>query len=250
MASSVPITGYLYTVWGDEHCEEVEAAVASLRIADTEAHVTVVSDRHIEGFDEVVVRNDIRKGFAGKVDCLSNEYYAFTCYLDSDTYVCPDSNIRELFELLGWYDLCMAFGPGEVDVVQTGLTPYNTGVMLFGPDTDALFKKFAEHYNDPVMGPALLEGHPAGAVGTDQPAMALAIRDTNTRVHVLQNSWNAMHRFNISLMGRVKIIHGPPVDDYVFLQRAMNWGGGELGRGGRNGQRCWNGTKHDNNIKW
>ena len=245
MASSIPITGYLYTAYGDAYVQAAVAAVSSLRKHDPTAHVTLVTDRHVhedpatltssvrgqEGsgtlryhnvvkaaFDRVVVK-EARGGFAGKVDFLSNEYYGFTCYLDTDTYVCADP--RPIFDLLEHFDICLVPDPAEVDIVQPGLTPYNTGVMFFGPGTDKLFTTYKAYYNDELTLMEHLKGHPARNDKTDQPSFMMAIRDTEVRVHALPNVWNARYGFNQGLMGEVKIIHGTATD-YKLIQTAMN----------------------------
>jgi len=240
------LNGYLYTAWGDVHVQEAVRSVATLRKHDLTAHVTLVTDRPVhedpstltcmtkgkEGsgtlryhnvvkaaFDRVVVKDNIRPGFAGKVDCLSNEYYPFTFYLDTDTYICEDPS--PLFNLLNYFDLCAVLDPAEVDVCMPGLTPYNTGVMLFGPSTDNLFDAFRAYYNDEVKLNEHLKNHPAREVKTDQPSFMMAIRGTGVKVHSLPAVWNARYGFNLSLMGKVKIIHGNPTN-FEQLEWAMN----------------------------
>lgn len=254
MASSVPIIGYLYTAYGDVHIGEAVVSVKSLRRHDPTAHVTLVTDRPVhedtasllkittrgkEGkgtlrihneikaaFDSVVVK-EARGGFAGKVDLLGNEYYGFTCYLDTDTHVCADP--RPIFDLLYYFDICLVPDPAEVDIVQPGLTPYNTGVMFFGPRTDKLFRVYKRYYNDEPTLMEHLQGHPAKHNRTDQPSFMMAIRDTNVKVHSLPNVWNARVGFNQNLNGKVKIIHGASTD-FDKLEQEMNW---------ITGNRCW-----------
>jgi hypothetical protein len=241
MASSLPLKGYLYTAWGDVHVKEAVESVAQLRKHDLTAHVTLVTNRPVyenpagpgaagtlryhnvvkDAFDRVVVKDNIRRGFAGKVDCLSNEYYSSTFYLDTDTHVCADPS--PLFDLLDSFDLCAVIDPAEVDIEMPGLTPYNTGVMLFGPHTDELFKKFKEYYNDEAKLAAVLKGHPAERCKTDQPSFMQAIKATDTKVHSLPNVWNARYRFSTSFVGPVKIIHGPPPQiGWDALEQMMN----------------------------
>lgn len=268
MASSVPVNGYLYTAWGDIHVSEAVFSVDRLRRFDPTAHVTLVTDRPVyedpatltstekgkEGagtlryhnvvktaFDRVIVRDDIRSGFAGKVDCLSNEYYTNTFYLDTDTYVCAD--LSPLFNLLDYFDLCACLDPAEVDIEMAGLTPYNTGVMLFGPRTGPLFETFRRYYNDAAKLAATLKGHPAERCKTDQPSFVLAIRDTPIKVHCLPNIWNARYRFNTSFVGAVKIIHGPaPKIGWPALEQMMN-DHRAMGKNENDTNRPWKGVK-------
>lgn len=235
MPVSNPYNGYLYIAYGDDHVKEARIAVARLREVDSKAHVTLVADREVDGFDRVVVKSDIPSGFSGKAHCLSNEYYVNTLFLDTDTYMCEDPSA--LFDLLSYFDLCAVLDPAEMDVGMPGLTPYNSGVMLFGPRTTGLFSTLRWYYHNEGALQAAIKEHPAciRRMKPDQPPLMLAIRDTKVRVHSLPSIWNARYRFEISLMDKVKIIHGP-VTDYKALEIAMN-------EGPRN--RCWEGKRWD-----
>ncbi len=226
---SNPFKGYLYIAYGEDHIKEAIISVSTLRAVDSTAHVTLVADREVEGFDKVVVKDIIRNGFEGKAQCLSNEYYTNTFFLDADTHVCEDPSA--LFDLLSYFDLCAVLDPAEIDTYMPGLTPYNSGVMLFGSRTEELFSTFRRYYQNEDILQAAIKGHPAGVrrMKPDQPPLMLAIRDTKIRVHSLPSIWNARYRFNISLMGKVKIIHGPATD-FEALEAAMNKG---------RVNRCW-----------
>lgn len=235
--SNLPLNGYLYIAYGDEHIKEARIAVDRLRVVDSKAHVTLVADRFVEGFDRVVVKSNIPGDLSGKAHCLSNEYYTNTFFLDTDTYICEDPSA--LFDLLDYFDLCAVLDPAEIDVYMPGLTPYNSGVMLFGPKTTELFSRLRWYYkdeNDKLLQDSL-KGFPASIrrLKMDQPPLMLSIRDTKVRVHSLPSIWNARYRFNISLMGKVKIIHGPvTVAGFKALEIAMN-------KGPVN--RCWDSAK-------
>ena len=232
---SNPLKGYLYIAYGDEHVKEARISVATLRAVDPTAHVTLVADRLVDGFDQVIVKPSFKSGFEGKAQYLSNEYYINTFFLDADTHICEDPSA--LFDLLAYFDLCAVLDPAEMDVYMLGLTPYNSGVMLFGPRTEELFTTLRWYYQNEEILHATIKAHPAGIrrMKPDQPPLMLAIRDTKVRVHSLPSIWNARYRFNISLMGKVKIIHGPATD-FKALEIAMN-------TGPRN--RCWEAKKWD-----
>ncbi len=220
MASSVPVNGYLYTAYGELHVAEAVASVACLREVDSTAHVTLVSDRYVDGFDKVEVKGDIKPGFAGKVQCITNEHYTTTLYLDSDTYVCEDPS--GLFELSYWFDVCAAPDPAEIEIDGVaGLVACNTGVVLYGQATDRFLAKWKELYFDELELTSVLKGHPAEKQRTDQPSFLQALMQTDTKFHSLPNVWNARYRFNTSLMGSVKIIHGNTTD-YESVRTEMN----------------------------
>lgn len=233
MASSIPKIGYLYTAYGATHIQEAIHSLDSLRAVDSKAHVTLVSDRYVQGFDELVIKNDIPGGFAGKVNCISNEYYTITFYLDTDTYICSDPS--GLFELGLYFDVSIMLDPAEVEIDGiAGYTAYNTGVMVLGSNTTELLKRWRYHYNNDKLLAELLKGHPAEKVKTDQPSFLTALTDAGVTIHSLPSIWNARYRFNISLMGKVKIIHGNTTD-FVALEKKMNE---------TTGNRCWEGIKH------
>lgn len=222
MASSIPVNGYLYTAYGDEHIEEALVSVASLRKADSTAHVSLVSDRDVEGFDQVYIASNIKPGLAGKVQTISTEFYSrATLYLDSDTYVCEDPS--GLFELVNWFDVCAVPDPAEVEILkQSGLVSYNTGVVLLSKKRTTKFmdnwKRF--YFNNQEL-LKVLEGHPARKSRTDQPSFLQALMHTDVKFHALPDVWNARYRFNISLMGSVKIIHGKSTD-FEKVREEMN----------------------------
>ena len=233
--------GYLYCAWGTYYTKLAAASVRSLRKADPTAHVTLVTRTDTkelradeELWDRLVIKPDIRSGLAGKVDCLSNEYYENTLYLDSDTYICEDPS--ELFDLLGYFDLCVVGGCGAVDTTMLGLTPYNTGVTLLGPGTTELLKTFRAYYNDEEKRMETNKTHRRPRCNPTEPSFTLAIRDTDVRVHVLSNEWNALYRFDNCFSYDVKIIHGPPTD-FEAMRERMNY---------RDGQRIWRSTKRKN----
>lgn len=220
MASSIPLEGYLYTAYGELHIAEAIVSVERLRVVDPRAHVTLVSDRHVEGFDVVEVRNDIKLGFAGKVQLITNKHYINTLYLDSDTYICESP--RGLFDLCEWFDVCAAPDPAETEIEGVaGLVACNTGVVLLACRTDKFLAKWKEMYFDEEELTKVLKGHPAERCRTDQPSFLQALMRTDTKFHSLPNIWNARYRFNTSLMGSVKIIHGNTTD-FEVVRAEMN----------------------------
>lgn len=231
MAPSIPECGYLYIAYGDQHVKEALNSVKSLRGVDSNAHVTIITDRRIDGFDRVIQKESFRGGFAGKVDNLTTDCYNKTLYIDTDTYFCEDCS--GLFDLGNDFDICAVLDPAETELHQPGLTSYNTGVLLYSWRAFGTFKLFKQYYNDKEFLKETLKGHPASKCKTDQPSFTLAIRDTNINVHPLPDIWNARYRFNISLMGSVKIIHGPEID-YEALKKKMNY---------RFGNRVWEGLR-------
>jgi hypothetical protein len=216
------MNGYLYIAYGEEHIMEALASLASLRKVTPSAHVTLVSNRRVDGFDRLIIKDSFRPKFAGKVDNLSEQYYDKTMYVDTDTYFCEDCS--PLFELLDRYDLCAMPDPAEV-ILSSGFTYYNTGVLVYRKSslTAVLFDLFKYYYNDDKLMKEVLKDHPAGRFRTDQPAFSMAERDVPVlKTYSLPSIYNVRYRFSISLNGSVKIIHGPSTD-FKKLQDRMNY---------------------------
>lgn len=216
------MNGYLYIAYGEEHVNEAKASLQSLRQVDKSAHVTIITTKLVPGFDQVIIRKSFRPGFSGKVDNLTNKIYNKTLFVDTDTYFCE--NCSGLFDLLNHYDVCVMPDPGEPALDHTGFTSYNTGVVLFrqNDNVSKFIELFQKYYNDDALMEKVLKNHPAGKFRTDQPAFSLATRDSNVKLYPLSSIWNARYRFNINLMGSVKLIHGPATN-YEKLRTLMNY---------------------------
>ena len=216
MAPSLPINGYLYIAFGDEHRGEAINSVNRLRQVSPNAHVSVITETRIHGFDNIIIQPQ-NLGLKGKVAAL-DAIYEHTFFVDTDTYFVDDCS--ELFQLLFHFDLCAMLDPAETEL-QPGLQNFNTGVLLL--KQSALMTRcldlFRKYYSSKYE--ALLANHPGKRVGSDQPFFTAAVRDSEVRVCPLSSSYNCRYRFAISLMGRVKLIHGN-YTDFDDLQKTLN----------------------------
>lgn len=225
----MPEQGYLYIVCGDrKYFDEAIVSAESLKERDPEAHLTLVSDRNLEGehcFDNVIVdREDAEGGHVGWKRGLlfktkhiyASSPYQKTFFVDSDTYF--TENCGCLFDVLDYYDVSLAHGTNDRTVVNVrgkavdAVTPYNTGVILFRKNqhTERHFADWHACYEKN------LKKHPH-----DQPAFVEALSTSHCKVYILQNNWNARFIYPEKYAGRVMILHGRH-NNFPALARRIN----------------------------
>ena len=207
-----PSQGYVYIVKGEKFIKEAENSARSLKGADHNAHITVISDIDFESdvIDTVEIREPSfksdkwRQSLLYKVENLSMFPYDRTFYVDADTYFVEDCS--ELFSLLEYYDICMAHSPNddEVPVIEgerlEGYYPYNTGVFLYrnSKANRRLFSRWRNIFADNI-----------DTYTTDQVALMEALLTSESKVYVLQNIYNARTPLYLGLMKKhVKVVHG------------------------------------------
>lgn len=223
--------GYLYTAYGKVHIQEAFKSLASLRAVEPDAHVTLVTtgnaNRNYDWtqFSRVITSPHLYAQYlGGKVERMYS-FYDKTVYLDTDTHICEP--LQPLFDYLDWYDLAVAPDPGEVEV--EGIVAPNNGVIAFvaNPNVEFFLSLYREYY----FKKDLWKDHPGRKQRTDQPAFALAMRDSDVRMLSIPQNWNARYRFSCQLhSGPVRIIHGLDTD-FTKIQEAMN---------AKLEHRCWN----------
>lgn len=208
--------GYLYVAYGQKHVAEAIKSVATLRAVEPHADVTLVTRHcsakelsHLKNFDHVE-EQPLSGKLGGKVEGITNKfYYDNTIYLDTDTYICRP--LERLFDLLEPYDLVVCPDPGEIPLANESLDacpPPNTGV--FGYTNYPVVREFFDVWREYYSERELWRGRPGEKQHNDQPAFALAMRDSNIRSIWAPQNWNFRYRFSSQLhAGHVKIIHGP-----------------------------------------
>ena len=222
-----PEEGYMYIVCGArKYLEEAAVSVRSLKRYDPKAHVTIVTDASpakgddlLDDFDHIVVdMNDApseitwNQGLLFKVRHLyASSPYERSFFVDSDTYFI--ANCRCLFKLLDYYDLSLTHGTNDRSIVSVsdsvieGLTPYNTGVILFRK-SDVVQELFEYWHSCYVR---QLDHLPQ-----DQPAFMEALSLSKCKTYVLQNNWNARFIYPEKYAGKVMLLHGRHSDlDYI-----------------------------------
>jgi hypothetical protein len=209
--------GFVYIAGGaQKYVEEATISAHSLKQVQPDAHVTLITDRDLSAapFDAIVVQqgnfSDWKSGLAFKVDCMYRcSPYDHTLYLDTDTYFYE--NCQPLFELLRYFDICMANAPSVRDVPYldevpfTICQPYNTGVIAFRKNTtnEALFRNWSTQYHSNLEREQIRP-----TKRSDQAAFMEALLLSQSRVYSLRDIWNARITKCLTLRDLVKIVHG------------------------------------------
>jgi len=232
--------GYLYVAAGDpKYIQEAEISATSLKSVDPSAHITLITDRQVDGtlFDTTVVRPVTfatwRAGLAYRTKHIYEDSpYERTLYIDTDTYFYE--SCRALFGLLDYFDLCMAAAPADMNEPLidgkplTACFPYNAGVIAFKKNdrNQSLFRSWHESYEK-----KLREGN-VRPKESDQPSFMEAWVHSDSRIYVLPSIWNARLLTYVFLNGSVKIAHHrvKHKEDFAKFGKRLNE---------NTGLRCW-----------
>jgi hypothetical protein len=223
--------GYLYVAAGaQKYIDEATISARSLKAVVQAAHVTLISDREFQSdvFDKIVVRtggdfSNYRAALAYRVDHVyESSPYEKTFAVDTDTFFYE--SCEPLFDLLEYFDLCMASAPGDMHVPcvdgkrLVAYTPYNCGAIAFVKNVrnEQLFHAWRDIYRE-----KLESGELERTKGTDQTSFMEALLHSPSRVYVMANIWNARTTKYIALKDAVRLVHGRH-DDYYRLQKRLN----------------------------
>lgn len=252
--ATIPKNGYLYVAYREQFIKEAFTSAGSLKRVDRDSHITLITDREIKDglFDRVIidpVKNDdinklknemVAKCSWDKMTMLALKYrikwlgdfpYENTFFIDTDTYFY--GNCRELFELLDYFDICIALEPKcktpiynkENNLIVEHGSNYNAGVMIYRKNSrnDFLFKNWKREYEE-----KLFKGLLVGWEGS-QHALAQAFLFSESKLHILPYIYNARITAYTTLNAPVKIVHGR-FDDYEKLRPIINT---------PSSHRCW-----------
>lgn len=214
--------GYLYVATGEKHLKECAISVNSLRKHDAKAHITLITDKECSIgslFDNIIIKTEsVEQPYMYKIKGIIATPYPFTLFVDTDTYFCD--SCRELFDLLSYYDCCIAPCPNDnSDVFDEkgrlikGYYPYNTGVIAYQNNRkmNILLTKWAEayarHFNQYIH---------------DQPPFMEALLSCDVKLYVMSTIYNARTPYPSMFIGKpVKIIHGRH-KNYERIERILN----------------------------
>ncbi|MBB4062386.1 hypothetical protein [Salinibacter ruber] len=190
----------------------------SLKSIEENAHVTLITPRESsnrDGYLDVFDHISYVDGGVGSSDTWKSNlkfktnliyeksFYEYSIFLDSDTYII--GSISSIFKLQKKFDIIIPHASVDrwnVKVKGEKLecfTPYNTGVIGFrrNEETKNLFLKWGHIYEKCI-----------DRLPRTQPAMMRAIRESECKIYVLQNNWNARFIFPEKYTGKVRILHG------------------------------------------
>jgi len=217
--------GFLYTAFGAKYMAEARISARSVKRVDPAAKICMVTDQELKPdaeFDLVLPMTppDAVENFAAldsgayyrKIPQFLRSPFERTVYLDSDTFV--TAPLDGLFDLLERYDLLVApDGNAEVNYrfeqteapftsIPKAFGAFNAGVLAFRKNelTDRFFKLWQEGY----------ETHVRRHTVNDQPALRLALYQSDARYHVLPviYNWISWIPYFIPSGGRVMVMHG------------------------------------------
>jgi hypothetical protein len=216
--------GYLYVAFGDQYVQEAIQSALTIKKNSPNAVIAIITSDKITNvvFDKVLNSPPI-----SKIEGLLRTPFERTFFIDTDTYFCESCDNG--FNLLDYYEICMAQAPNELDIEFKnsnieGYRPLNSGVILYNIKALDTLKIASDLYT------AEESINPSQIRRRDQPYIALAILESRIRVHVLPSTWNFRSCFFVGLRGSVKIIHDRG-RDMELIQRRVNE---------NFGQRCWN----------
>lgn len=185
--------GIVYYVWGKYNKTDLNKSIESLKKFGYDYHV------HHDKSDKLA---HLQK----KVGMFDVSPFETTLFLDTDTIV--KDNLDYGFEMAEKYELACSIAPASVtypwlkgemrNFVHKDLPQYNTGVIFFTRNTEAIFKRWRE----------LLTISPESK-NNDQPQFSQAVYE-NLNPYILPKNWNYRPhvRFEHDLLfGKLKILH-------------------------------------------
>lgn len=157
-----------------------------------------------------------------KLRNMANSPFEKTIYLDSDVNIC--SEITDLADLLGAYDIAAAHAPGYRGLADPEI-PYaffelNTGVVAYlrKPEVYAMLNEAASlcqtWATDP---PTFYRGSPA----VDQPVFRRCLWHSNLKLYVLGPEYNYRSTKPGFVVDEVRVLHGRH-DDVEAVAETLN----------------------------
>jgi hypothetical protein len=229
--------GYMYIVNGEKYLEEAIISANSLRSVDPTAHITLITNKRInsEIFDNIIIKPENakslkeKKGFKVKY-MYKDSPYEKTFFIDSDTFFCD--SCRELFDILDYFDMCIAQDPNAFNEIKVGgkllkgYLAYNSGLIVFKKNrkNEKLFHNWYKFWNDHFERYEL-----------DQPEFMMSLLTSDSKVYVLQSIYNCRTNFFTGICPKeVKLIHGRH-NNFARIKSILN---------SKKGNRAWDPRKN------
>ncbi len=199
--------GFCYVADCDQYIDEAMASIESVREHMPDVPIALVTHRRLfrsgTPVTDWIELRETRKGPIVKVDARLAPYRRVG-FLDTDTLVLGD--ITGLFDLLDRFDIACAPEPnGRPDYGVPGGVPAafqepNSGFFLFRKTEEAskLFDRWLAEYD------SLYETR---GVSNDQPALRIALWQSEATHLTLGNEYNLIPHTNCSVSGTVAILH-------------------------------------------
>ena len=205
--------GYFYIAHGEKHVLEAVKSLKSIKKFEPDSHATIVTDSKdsLDPFDLIINRPNMG-GYKSKVEYMNLTPYEKTLFLDADTFICGSCD--ELFEMLDYFDICMAQAPAEMQLKHfkpphkpiAGCVPCNTGVILYSKNrTKDFLELVSKSYACAPDG--FYKNHP-NKHKSEQLCFQYALMHSSVRFYVIPSIWNMRTDFFVNIKGAVKIVHG------------------------------------------
>lgn len=218
--------GVYYIATDDWLVKEAKRSANRVRsLYDLPLAIATDSDLELDVFDEVVRVKEPTRDFQDKVELFSETPFEETIYLDTDTYVCDDSVLSELFSMLERYDIAATMDSARrLDIHHpTGDRPSvsspgpmaepNTGVVVYHRDRcSELFKNWSDLHQEFKQ---IRED-----IG-DQAAFHEAIYNTDIEFSYFSPEFNFRLPVGHYVRYPVRILHGRAFD-YQRIQKSIN----------------------------
>jgi hypothetical protein len=228
----------LYVATGERHIREAAGSMESLWRHERGIPVTMYVDApgrdHLsewgvpspgEDVLEILDHPDPTYSWADKPRVMSQpgKELEHVLFLDTDTRVCGP--IREIFEILGTFDVAAAHAPVRLDRrqpasladrVPAAFPELNTGVIAFRKTAavDRFLERWRSLHLESVQA---AEGGPLG----DQATFRVALYESDLRLAVLPPEYNCRFTFPSYVHGPVRILHGRG-PDLERIERELN----------------------------
>ena len=193
-------------------------------------------------FDAVFIKDPPKPGslefvdgkYEMKVDAMGLSTYERTLFVDTDTFFL--SSVRGLFKLLDWFDMALLAKTAQADIrspsepydIVEGLTPYNTGIILYEKNqwTEHFFDVWSRYYRS--LRPILRSTN-------DQAYFAAAVATEHIKIQSMPNNYNFRVNAPQGMRNSICVLHmagskGLSVEEYEVIGKEVNR---ELG------DRCW-----------
>lgn len=216
---------FFYVATGENYRNEVIASVRSLRVHMPHAHVTLYTDRSVDGpFDEVVILESPTFSFGDKVAAFERVRYEKAVFLDTDTYIAAP--IDDLFVLLDHVDFAASTEVArgywyDAWNIPDSFPEFNTGVVAFRrtPAVTRMLRSWRQLFEESKR---WQEDHTVSRGNPwDQPPLRKALYDSReVRFAVLPTEYNALRHDGTYLWGRAKIVHGR--GNIATVEKRMN----------------------------
>jgi hypothetical protein len=220
------LRGIVYSATGERYvAEALESAHASLRHNDV-PHVVYASPVP-EGADRIDPRLTIEafepsgEPYLDKIANMGRSPFERTIFLDTDIYVAGD--ITHILDALDHYDVAAAHAPGyrgfDDPSVPAAFYELNTGVVAWRSSEQTA--RFFEDWRDTYRAWLADEPFPNAASAGDQPPFRHCLWTNGLRVLVLAPEYNARITKPLTVVDRVRVLHGRH-PDHARLAARLN----------------------------